>query len=74
MLGKEVVSTGMAVAVPPVRRISRSTVVMVESRELGSGGKGVVSGAPVDFAETATGGVSRGLEIGGGKGKYRYSR
>jgi len=38
----ERVSTAMAVAVPPVARISRSTVEMVEAGEFGSGGKGVV--------------------------------
>ena len=55
MLDGSVVSTRMAVASPPRRLISRATVVMVESGELGWGGKGVeeVVGV-VDFAATTT--------------------
>ena len=43
---------------PLVRWISRSTVLMVEEGELGSGGKGVVLDASeVVFAASITGGV-----------------
>lgn len=50
-------STGMAVAWPPEEVISRATVVMVLSGELGSGGKGslVWEGSLVDLAATTTG-------------------
>ncbi len=45
----------MAVARPPASRISRSTVLMVDCCELGSGGKGFVMDASlVDFAAMTT--------------------
>ncbi len=56
MLAYSRVSTGMAVASPPASRISRSTVLMVDWAELGSGGKGVARKASlVDLADTTTG-------------------
>lgn len=55
MLVADRVSTAMGVAVPPAFWISRATVDMVEARELGSGGKGVVlEASDVDFADTTT--------------------
>lgn len=49
------VSTGIAVAVPPTSWISRSTVLIVDAEELGSGGKGAVLDAfPVLLAATTT--------------------
>lgn len=48
-------STAMAVASPPASRISRSTVLMVDCGEFGSGGKGIVWAAfEVDLAPKAT--------------------
>lgn len=48
-------STCKASASPPAVVISRATVVMVLSGELGSGGKGVLfDGSLVDFAATTT--------------------
>jgi len=46
----------MAVASPPAERISRSTVLMVEALEVGSGGKGAVWSLSLlcDFAATTT--------------------
>lgn len=56
MLAGERVSTAMAVASPPKERISRSTVLMVDCGELGSGGNGLVEAASdVLFAATTTG-------------------
>jgi hypothetical protein len=61
MLCAERVSAGSARAVPPRRWISRATVLMVDWRELGSGGKEVqVVGSEVDFAETTTARVRTG--------------
>lgn len=58
MLSYSVVSTGMAVASPPARVISRATVVMVDCGEFGSGGKGVSLSSwawgVVDLAATTT--------------------
>lgn len=58
MLEYEVVSTAMAAASPPSSWISRATVVMVESWELGSGGKGLrltsAERGVIDFAATIT--------------------
>lgn len=55
MLEGDRVSTAIAVAVPPAERISRTTVEIVEERELGSGGKGcVVEASEVVFAATTT--------------------
>lgn len=49
------VSTVMGVASPPASVISRATVDMVDWRELGSGGKGLVwEASEVDFAATTT--------------------
>lgn len=52
------VSTGMAVASPPARVISRATVVMVDWEDLGFGGKGLIlarsASEVVDLAATTT--------------------
>lgn len=49
------VSTASAVAVPPASLISRSTVLMVDCGELGSGGNGdAVAASLVVFAATTT--------------------
>ncbi len=49
-------STEMAIASPPASLISRSTVLIVDSEEFGSGGNGFVAYASeVDFAATTTG-------------------
>lgn len=52
---KSLVSTGMAIASPPASLISLSTVLIVDSREFGSGGNGVrVFTSLVDLAATTT--------------------
>lgn len=54
-LSKSRVSTASAVAVPPASLISRSTVLMVDWGELGSGGNGdAVAASLVVFAATTT--------------------
>lgn len=55
-LSGERTSTCTAVASPPAEMISRVTVVMVESGDLGSGGKGTVGleGSLTVFAATTT--------------------
>jgi hypothetical protein len=54
-LSKSLVSTGIAVAWPPASRISRSTVLIVDCGEFGSGGNGFAAYASlVDFAATIT--------------------
>lgn len=55
MLSGSLVSTEMAVACPPASLISRSTVLIVDCWEFGSGGNGFVAYASeVDFAATTT--------------------
>ena len=55
MLSKLRVSTVMGVTSPPASRISRATVEIVDSGELGSGGNGWVREASeTDFAATTT--------------------
>jgi hypothetical protein len=56
MLSAKRTSTAMAVASPPTSLISRATVLIVESGELGSGGNGAGPYASlVVFAATTTG-------------------
>ena len=55
MLEKLRTSTGIAVALPPVEVISRTTVLIVDAGEFGSGGKGEhFEGSEVVFAATMT--------------------
>ena len=55
MLSGERTSTWMAVAVPPAATISRVTVVMVDSDDLGSGLDGMgLEGSLMVFAATTT--------------------
>lgn len=53
-LSKSLVSTAMAVASPPASLISRSTVLIVDCWEFGSGGNGSKEASLVDFAATTT--------------------
>lgn len=55
MLAGERTSTCSAVATPPAEVISRATVLMVEAKELGSGGKGLhLLASEVVLAATTT--------------------
>jgi hypothetical protein len=55
IFSKSLVSTGIAVASPPASRISRSTVLMVDCDEFGSGGKGFAfEASETVFAATTT--------------------
>ena len=55
MASVSLVSTAIATASPPASRISRSTVLIVDWEEFGSGGKGdVLLASEVVLAETTT--------------------